>query len=466
ASIISLGAPGNPTDVTSTNIAQGDTDLTNAAITIAPGGTSVTFDFGTVVSTGDTDNPGAADTRTIVVQVTSRVQDLGSAGDTRTNTGTVDVTDPGTGLPTQPPVSDTETITIVEPNLTLVKSGPSFANPGDQVPYSFVIQNTGSGPAYDLEVADPIASPDLALVSGSVVIRLDGVVISPTVVESAGGFSFTLPTLLPGQTLSVDYDALYGPTVTQPFADNTATVTFDSVPGFDPTNPGRSGDAEDTHTFTLVPTDTPSPVADTGTSGLFDRDLGIDDAQFRPVLEIDPIYSGTAEPGSNVTIELVRQDGREAFSRFILADAGGHWIAVFPEVTVGEHDSEYGELYEGKRLFSAPETRTERALDERPVTIGTDLQSQAYNINLTQERPSSLPQDKGMFNARTYYSTAHFHAPFGTTDVLRVDEVFENTANLTMERLYEATRNPLGDGLNRFNYEFLATQTATVGRGN
>ncbi|MEO1551921.1 MAG: hypothetical protein AAFR93_16080, partial [Pseudomonadota bacterium] len=285
------------------------------------------------------------------------------------------------------------------------------------------------------------------------------------IVQSAGGFSFVLPVLLPGQTLSVSYDALYGPSVTQPFVDNTATVTFDSVPGDDPNNPGRSGEVEDTHTFTLVPTDVPSPIASTG-SGLLSDNLGIDDARFRPVLEIDPIYSGTAEPGANVTIELVRQDGREAFSRFILADAGGHWIAVFPEVTVGDTDDEYGKLYENKRLFSAPETRTERAMAERAVTVGTDLFDQAYNINLTQERPSTLPQSEGMFNARTFYATSHFHQPFGTTDVLRVDEVFENTAGLTVERLYEATRNPLGDGLNRFNFEFLSGQTATVGRGN
>ena len=70
-----------------------------------------------------------------------------------------------------------------------------------------------------------------------------------------------------------------------------------------------------------------------------------------------------------------------------------------------------------------------------------------------------------MFNARTYYASAITQEAFVTQNTLMVDEVFEALAGLTVERLYAASENPLGEGLNRFNYEFLSGATATPGSG-
>ena len=68
-----------------------------------------------------------------------------------------------------------------------------------------------------------------------------------------------------------------------------------------------------------------------------------------------------------------------------------------------------------------------------------------------------------MFNARTYYATAVIQESFDKANTLKVDEVFENIAAQTVETLYEASANPLGQGLNRFNYEFLSAASATPG---
>ncbi|MEM6389172.1 MAG: hypothetical protein AAF825_04955, partial [Pseudomonadota bacterium] len=76
---------------------------------------------------------------------------------------------------------------------------------------------------------------------------------------------------------------------------------------------------------------------------------------------------------------------------------------------------------------------------------------------------ATLPQEAGMFNARTFYAGAQTHAAFAVAEVLSVDEVFEGIAGRTVADLYAASRSPLGTELNRFNYEFLTDQTATPG---
>jgi len=54
---------------------------------------------------------------------------------------------------------------------------------------------------------------------------------------------------------------------------------------------------------------------------------GIDPA---PLLPITPIYSGHAEPGSTVTVELRNIEGSVVGTETVVADAGGAWLAKFP----------------------------------------------------------------------------------------------------------------------------------------
>jgi hypothetical protein len=95
--------------------------------------------------------------------------------------------------------------------------------------------------------------------------------------------------------------------------------------------------------------------------------------------------------------------------------------------------------------------------------VGADILEEAYDLKLSTDRSSILPQDQAMHNARTFYANAIHQMPFLRADVLKVDEVFENIAADNVARMYEASTNPLGDGLNRFNYEFLSEATATPG---
>ena len=97
------------------------------------------------------------------------------------------------------------------------------------------------------------------------------------------------------------------------------------------------------------------------------------------------------------------------------------------------------------------------------LVIGTELQDDTYNVTINHDRPSTLPEDRGMFNARIFFAPAVIGEPFARGDVLSVDEVFETVADRSVRDLYAATADPLATGLNRFNYEFLSEETAIPG---
>ncbi|MEL7048428.1 MAG: hypothetical protein AAFO75_05605, partial [Pseudomonadota bacterium] len=166
-----------------------------------------------------------------------------------------------------------------------------------------------------------------------------------------------------------------------------------------------------------------------------------------------------------------RQDGSLTAVRNIVADAGGHWIAIFPRVELDRPQEDFWDWYDRSNVFDAPVRTIDGFIrdalafpeESRTSVIGNRLASDAYYIELNSDRPTSLPQDRGMFNERTFYSSAHTQQAFTQSNTLKVDEVFEGIAAITVERLYGASTNPLGDGLNRFNYEFLSGATATPG---
>jgi len=147
------------------NLAQGDTDLTNpGSIFIGPDGGFV-FDPGDVANPGDND----AGNDTIVLRVTARVEDVASVnpGSTLVSTATATLTDPDRGEPIT--YADSEMVEVVGPTLDIDKTADvTLADAGDVVTYTLTSTNTGTDPAYDAIIDDPLADSGLAANPGSI----------------------------------------------------------------------------------------------------------------------------------------------------------------------------------------------------------------------------------------------------------------------------------------------------------
>ncbi|MEL6466195.1 MAG: isopeptide-forming domain-containing fimbrial protein [Pseudomonadota bacterium] len=440
------------------------TGIVAGAPIISEVGGFVTIDLGSISNPFD-GSIGQDDE--IRVEVVSVVTDdpAAFAGATLTNTGALTVTPQGEApLDTQ---QDTATIEVVEPELSIDKTVNDL-DPlvGDTITYTVVVTNaaTATAPIYNAVVTD--ALPFQLSVTGGTVVS-DPALATVTSGSAAGEtvLTISIPRLLPGESVTITYDVFVGfQTDVLTGVTNVASVTGTSSP--DPTNPFNRETTTQDDAFIIA-----QPIPGDEEEGDFFPTLGIDDAQFLPVLAIDPIYSGTAEPGSNVTIRLFGEQGQLTGIRHVLADAGGHWIAIFPTSSVETVYDDFFSEFKGSEVFDLPV----ELLDRQPIQesaslgevrfaeVGTDLNTESYYVSISVDRPSTLPQDNGAFNARTFYASAFNQQAFSVGDTLRVDEVFENVAGLTVQSLYEASLNPLGDSLNRFNYEFLTGATATPG---
>ena len=438
--------------------------ITTGVLATSQVGQVVTLDLGAVSNPFD-GSIGADDE--ITIQIIGVVLDDAAAfaGATLTNTAALTVT-PAGGTPLNPQ-TDTATVEVVEPLPTVDKtvSDPS-PTVGDTITYTVVVTNDASAtaPIYNAVVSDPL--PFQLSTTGAITVS-DPTLATVTSGSAAGDttLSISIPRLAPGESVTITYDVFIGfATDVLRGVTNVATIDGTSTP--DATNPNNRD-----YTVSDPAEIVAQPLPDTDEDDDFFRNLGIDDALFLPVLAIDPIYSGTAEPGSNVTIRLYGPQGELTGVRNVLADAGGHWIAIFPRVDLEPVFDEMFTDLAGSRVFDRPV----ELLDQRPATqlaalgetrfaqVGTDLGTESYYISLSADRPSTLPQEAGMFNARNFYATAFSQEAFAVSDTLRVDEVFENIAGATVQNLYDASLNPLGQSLNRFNYEFLSGSTATPG---
>jgi fimbrial isopeptide formation D2 family protein/uncharacterized repeat protein (TIGR01451 family) len=448
-----------------TGVTAGDTGLATAA------GQVITFNFGTLnnaYATGAADE-GVIDAEDqIIIEVVVRVADVPAATDgaVLTNNARLNVTQSDGFIFAEQQAEDS--VDVVEPQIDIDKT-VSDAEPmvGDTITYTVVLTNdpAATGPAFNLIISDML--PDDLSLAGTPVLSDPAL---GTTISAAGDRTLvvSVPVLLPGETLTLTYDVFVGfasPVLME--VVNTAEVTGSTTPNSTlPDGGGRPFADADTAIIEIDP----APEAPVERNERLPGG-GIDDAQFLPVLLIDPIFSGTAEPGSNVTVTLYRQDGSLNYVRNIMADAGGHWIAIFPSVTLETVQDESNEFFNRTVLFDAPYDPLDdiqrdsigTPIVQRSVTTGAILADEGYSLTLQQDRPSTLPQDAGLYNARTYFNPAVAGEGYGSGIVLKIDEVFENVAGLTVERLYDATTDPLGVSLNRFNYEFLSDATAMPG---
>ncbi len=232
----------------------------------------------------------------------------GSAGDT-----TVAANDPNNNGTGTKALSNTATVTIVEPAVTLAKTvrnetnnaGGLFtesvvADAGDVLTFQLVLANTGNADAFNIAILDALPS-GVTYVAGSLVQVATGTVLT--------SFSFTGNTLNAtfdgtaldgfdnGETIILQFRATVVGAVTpnqnNANTTNTASVTWTSLPGAGATTPGASGTA------------TGERTGDDGIGGLNDYATS-DPANFIvPVASFTKTFFATdlaSTPGSNVGI--------------------------------------------------------------------------------------------------------------------------------------------------------------------
>ena len=441
-------------------------EITLGSVDIDNTGQLTTFTFNDVDNLYVDGTIDAADQ--VVVQVVAVVENIPeNIEDTQlTNTAGLIVTPEGEAPLDE--VIDSETVEIIEPNVSVVKT-TTADEPilGDVITYTVVVTNDAdaTSPAFNTVVTDNLP---FELTLTGVITLSDGTLasVSPTSINGSDTLIVTIPVLQPGESVTIEYEAVVGfNTDVLEDITNTAEVTTDSTP--DPDNPdNRDYDDEDTAQIVAQPVPTGDEEPERRAID------GIDDALFLPVLLIDPIFTGTAEPGSNVTLKLYTQDGRLDYVRNIVADTGGHWIAIFPRVQITPVEDTFFETLDGSVLFDNPvDLLDDVPLGEfsfQPQIISQEIQSglrdEAYTLEVLVDRPSTLPQDQGIFNTRIFFAPGHIGEIYGRNDTLNIDAVFENIAFNTVQDLIASSSDPLGTSLNRFNYEFLSGQTAVPGQ--
>ncbi|MEM9063602.1 MAG: isopeptide-forming domain-containing fimbrial protein [Pseudomonadota bacterium] len=431
----------------------------------------LTIDLGTV--TNAPDNIATTDD-VLTVDVLVRLQDnpVNASGDSFTNMAVLDF---GTGA-----LEDDATVEVVLPVIAVDKS---VDNPtpvlGEVITYTVVLSNDGaaSGPAFDLTLTDAI--PEGQILAGAVTLS-DPTLATVLSGDGAGDSALTVmvPVLQPGESVQISYDVtvdFLSPVLTA--ITNTASVTGGTVPTLGDPPPEFPGPPTlgDGPGRPIVVDGSAQIFASATSSGSIDRMPSfsmIDDAEFRPVLRIDPIFTGATEYGASLNLSIFTTQGGFLFDRDVLADAAGQWIARFPLIEVGERDDDFGAFFRKSRMFDDPTGLVEPddpgllglGFEERMVRIGTFLGDEAFVLQVEDDASASGPQSEATFNTRVSYVPAVIGPGFVTDTVLDVSEVFEDIADVTVERLFDAARTPLEAGLNRFNAEFLSSAATISGR--
>lgn len=188
-------------------------------------GSTVTFNFGTVVNSPDNVISSADQ---IVVDIVGQLIDVPEnvAGITVTNVGTLDY---GSGT-----ISDTAIAEIVEPALGIQKSvAPGSGDAGVVFTYTVTVNHlsTSTAPAVNVLITDLLNSGNLELLAGSVTVSLPTFLVLNG--NGAGDTTITVggPILALGSTLTITYQARLTPTAL-PGATipNTAALDYVSVP--------------------------------------------------------------------------------------------------------------------------------------------------------------------------------------------------------------------------------------------
>lgn len=351
-------------------------------------------------------------------------------------------------------LTDSEPLDIVAPVLTLAKTlAPAQPSDGQTTVFLITIGHAAGSTAAATNIVLTEMLPPGALLAGvSVVGGPAGITINGNVIR--------IPLLGVGETVTIQV---------------STGVDFASPPSGDTINTASLG-------FGTVTAGTPGGRIVTGVTASATLPFGnpttslpgMRDAQERNELssighyldyryvedfpDIDPVYSGSAAPGTFVTIDVSDETGSSSGLGTGIADAGGNWLVRLPSTTVSDRleRSRFDTHYDGARLFRSPNGEL---FDDRSLLgferLGDRLSvgsKPAYNTQIV--RIHTAGQGAG-FGAS--FAPAWRDQFFSMEPGLSVEGVFRGRASEAVEGLLEGLEAPEDAGLNRFNREFLST---------
>lgn len=452
-----------------TPAATDDSDISSSDINLPDGfDDQVVFSFGGV-TVADVDDLSL---QTITIQVTAVVMDLepeNTDGAVQTNDATLEFFGTPTGDPANPfdtttpiVIEDSADVEIVEPELEIAKvflnaSGTAdveTVTSGDTVTVQLEITNSGTGPAYDVVVSDPLDASQFnigtispASVPPGFTFSVTDNVVTFTLDSSAGVPGDPTLVVLPGQTVVLSFTVQVTQDIGPETAVNTATVDGDSAPGdnpFDRDEPTQ--EATDELNIRPVP-DPPEviiniedPIAPIPAAveapepfifvyDVFDLLRDEFDELFQRIrddiqteLPKTPVHymaTGITEHGSNVTMIVYDESGAILGYTSTLADTAGNWVFSLPQVV----------------------------LDKSPHHIEVQITPASHNES-----------SSGEFNTRVYFTPAtdaravHYKG-------LQVGDVIAEKADSIMESIHQGNQTPFGKPGEDWNhpYEFLGT---------
>jgi fimbrial isopeptide formation D2 family protein/uncharacterized repeat protein (TIGR01451 family) len=230
---------------------------------------------------------------------------VGGAGDTTVTAG--DPSNNGSGTPA---LAANTPVTVVEPALTIAKTirnettnaGGAFAenvpaDAGDILTFQATFTNTGTGPAFDIAIADSL--PAGVTLNGVVTQTAGPALATLGVAGNAINATFTNPAgLAVGQSITIQYQGVAGIGVNpNQTVTNTATATWSSLPGT-----GTAGNP----TGSTTPTGSGTPTGERDASGGVNDYSASDTASFTvPAGQYAKTLFGSSIPGttgSNVSV--------------------------------------------------------------------------------------------------------------------------------------------------------------------
>ena len=363
---------------------------------------------------------------TLTFRVTVTISDtLVDGVDTLTNT--VLVTDDGSGnngRPVEVTASDTDDV-AANPDYVITKTDNlRTAFIGDDVTYVIEVSNVGNQGGTGVVVTDLFPSELLTNLRPSA-----GGIVN----VAAGTITWTLGTLAAGETITLQVTGTISLTadVSNSPLHNEVNVRDDGRNGEDPT-PQNNTAVDDTNLMLR------SPVAPESTLPAFvydslrnDSDISsysLDDylnnyERELPVVTPTPIYSGTAEPGTTITVFLFDHTGATIGSQTVVSDSAGNWLTSLPN----------------------------QILREFP-----------HGMQVVQDLANHNDSTSGAFNFRTYFTPAVQSQVFFSHSP-SVDAVFGQMAHAVVHSLHVAVNHPIQVGWsNTYAYEFLTSSTTTT----
>jgi uncharacterized repeat protein (TIGR01451 family)/fimbrial isopeptide formation D2 family protein len=331
-------------------------------------GTDVFFRLGDIVNA---DNAAADPAREFVIiefnaRVANEINNQSGRVFANTFSPRYDTSGDGINDPLPPDVVSPEARVIaVEPILSLDKritGGPSQPKSGDVITFTVTISHAaGSGAtAWETIFTDQLP-PGLQFVSAVTSAKGGAVVTGAATADGVGGISgeFDIPV---GGEITITYQAKVGAGVKSgTVLTNGADVTWTSAPGDVPSE-RRSGDSllnkgglndyelQAQAKITVInPAATPFLYAYDSFNN-WAREAGnvTPDIEYRvsspdifrgPLLPLAPVYSGEADPGAILVVEIFNANGDSLGQRTVVVDAGGNWMATFNSTIFRDYPS-------------------------------------------------------------------------------------------------------------------------------